>query len=173
MASTGIKSKLLSQSNENKLEKNKTFFFTFISLKVFYFQYCLGVRLTAQINTEKPSEVIIREEKCPNGTFQSNESHCFDVCSEKHRDIGLLGETYRLHSYGDNVNPTIVYCNYEKGFYSTKNKTWIDFDRESKFNPFLCRHVDDFNPCSGKMAPLPSKYFFLHISFINECFFFR
>jgi hypothetical protein len=101
--------------------------------------------------------VILKEEKCPPGTYQPSESDCYNSCAYRHESLEDLPSQYAVYSSGDNASPAMVYCDFHRGFYNPNGNFLTRYDREMTYSSFQCTNVKEHNPCHGAMSPLPGK----------------
>ncbi|XP_060551737.1 uncharacterized protein LOC132713251 [Ruditapes philippinarum] len=115
-----------------------------------------GYRRNAWLDNDT-DVVHVTEEKCPRGRYQPIESNCYVSCLNKHWDLQDLPEQFALYSVGDNISPTWIYCDFEKGFYNMDGKFLLAYDNHFVHYPFFCTSVSDINPCSNGEYPLPNS----------------
>ncbi|XP_060560347.1 uncharacterized protein LOC132720271 isoform X2 [Ruditapes philippinarum] len=115
-----------------------------------------GYRRNAWLDNDT-DVVHVSEEKCPRGRYQPTESNCYGSCMNKHWDLQDLPEQFVLYSVGDNISPTWIYCDFEKGFYNMDGKFLLAYDDHFVHYPFFCTSVSDINPCSNGEYPLPNS----------------
>lgn len=119
--------------------------------------YSTGIRRIGWVDKEFQN-LIVREEKCPAGTFQAYKSDCFQACTTVHAQLNSIPEKYIVFSEGDSMSPTYVYCNYLEGYFNTRNKTLLNYDQHGMHNPYFCQHVNFSNPCEKGKVVLGSKF---------------
>ncbi|XP_060554404.1 uncharacterized protein LOC132715423 isoform X2 [Ruditapes philippinarum] len=106
---------------------------------------------------EDPSKIKVTVEKCPTGYFQETNSNCINACRSKHLDLTNIEEKYLIYSEGNHISPTIVYCNYKEGYYNRAGRLLLDYDRESKHEPYFCSgNAAKNSPCVEGQEPLPN-----------------
>ncbi|XP_060560350.1 uncharacterized protein LOC132720273 isoform X2 [Ruditapes philippinarum] len=114
-----------------------------------------GYRRKVRKKEADPDLVIVKEEKCPLGTYQPSESDCYNSCAYRHESLEDLPSQYAVYSSGDNASPAMVYCDFHRGFYNPNGNFLTRYDREMTYSSFQCTNVKEHNPCHGVMSPLP------------------
>ncbi|XP_053389890.1 uncharacterized protein LOC128552851 isoform X2 [Mercenaria mercenaria] len=117
-----------------------------------------GHMIRAWTDENNPDIINLQEQICPEGTFQPQTLDCQYACYYNHRNIDQISEKYIVYSQGDNISPTMVYCNNTGGFFSQKEGTFLlDYDLEEEHNRYFCVKKNRSQLCKMDQYPLPNN----------------
>ncbi|XP_060586094.1 uncharacterized protein LOC132741850 [Ruditapes philippinarum] len=124
-----------------------------------------GTKGVFTIDNNDHTKVVMTVTPCPQDRYQQHSSNCTNACKGNRGDFTGLPEEFVIYSNGSSVEPPKVYCNYTAGYYNPDNSFLFPYDDSfiHYYGPY-CIHVNDSDPCSKGMMPLPNS------SCVEPCF---